>query len=108
MAYERICTREEVWQGEMAGFESRDGTRLLVTVLDGGEIRAFQQECPHQAFSLLHAKLDRHVLTCRAHRWRFDIRTGRGINPGNCSLTMYPTRREGADILVDVAGSGVS
>ncbi len=104
MAFEKICTLEDVWEGEMNGFTTADGTELLLAVLAGGDIRAFQQRCPHQEFSLLHAKLDKHVLTCRAHLWQFDIRTGKGINPSDCALALYPTRIEGDDIYVDVAG----
>ncbi len=89
----------------MSGFTTADGTEILLVVLPGGEVRAVQSRCPHQAFSLLHAKLDKHVLTCRAHLWQFDLRTGQGINPADCALAVYPTRVEGDDVLVDVTGA---
>ena len=104
MAFEKICTLDDVWEGEMSGFKAADGTEILLVVLPGGDVRAVQSRCPHQEFSLLQAKLDRHVLTCRAHLWQFDLRTGRGINPTDCALAVYPTRVEGDDVLVDVAG----
>ena len=44
------------------------------------------------------------VLTCRAHLWQFDVTTGAGVNPANCRLTEYPTKVEGDDVFVDVAG----
>lgn len=103
MTFEKICTLDDVWEGEMSGFKTIDGTEILLAVLSGGEVRALQPKCPHQEFSLLYAKLDKHVLTCRAHLWQFDIRTGKGINPSDCALRVYPTRVEGDDVYVDVA-----
>ena len=63
MAFEKICTLDDVWEGEMSGFKSMGGTEILLVVLPGGEVRAVQSKCPHQEFSLLHAKLDKHLLT---------------------------------------------
>lgn len=103
MAFEKICTLDDVWEGEMSGFTTADGTQILVVGLPGGEVRAVQSKCPHQEFSLLQARLDKHVLICRAHLWQFDLRSGDGINPRDCALAVYPTRIEGDDVLVDVA-----
>jgi len=104
MAFEKICTLDDVWEGEMSGFRTANGTEVLLVVLSGGDVRAVQSRCPHQDFSLLQARLEGHVLTCRAHLWQFDLRTGRGINPADCALAVYPTRVEGDDVYVDVAG----
>ena len=105
MAFEKICTLNDVWEGEMSGFTTADGTEVLIVVLPGGEVRAVQSRCPHQAFSLLQARLDKHVLICLAHLWQFDLRSGEGINPRECALAVYPSRIEGDDVLVDVVGT---
>lgn len=104
MAFEKICTLDDVWEGEMAGFRTANGTEVLLAVLAGGEVRAVQSRCPHQDFSLLQARLEDHKLTCRAHLWSFDLRTGKGINPADCALAVYPTRVEGDDVFIDVEG----
>lgn len=104
MAFEKICTLDDVWEGEMNGFTAADGTALVIALLAGGAVRAFQQRCPHQAFSLLQGRLEQHVLTCRAHLWQFDLRSGHGINPADCALALYPSRIVDDDIEVDVAG----
>ncbi|MSR13719.1 MAG: 2Fe-2S ferredoxin [Gammaproteobacteria bacterium] len=103
MAFEKICTLEEVWEGEMAGFTTANGTEVLLIGLQDYVVRAVQQTCPHQQFSLADGILDRHVLTCRAHLWQFDVRTDRGINPSDCALAVYPTKVEGDDVYIDVA-----
>lgn len=102
MPFEKICTLDEVWEGEMAGFTTRDGTGVLLIGLADGEIGAYQQVCPHQGFSLLDGKLDKHVLTCRAHMWQFDVRTGKGINPSSSALARYPIKIEGDDVYIDL------
>ena len=104
MAMEKICTVEDVWEGEMDAFEVTDGREVLVACLDGGDWRAFQAICPHQETALVEGTLEGTTLTCRAHLWQFDLVTGRGVNPSDSRLADYPVEVDGEDVLVDVAG----
>jgi toluene monooxygenase system ferredoxin subunit len=104
MAFEKICTLDDVWEGEMERFHTTDGTGVLIVFPNGGEPIAFQDRCPHQQFDLATGKLENNVLTCRAHLWQFDATTGQGVNPADCRLAIYPTRVDGDDVFVDVAG----
>lgn len=103
MGFQKACTLDEVWEGEMAEVEVGEHLVLLVGV-EGGEVRAFQAVCPHQDIPLCEGKFDGRVLMCRAHQWTFDARTGLGINPGDCKLAQYPVKLDGEDVLVDVEG----
>lgn len=103
MAYQKACTLDDVWEGEMAEFEV-GGQPVLLVALDGGEVRAFQGMCPHQDIPLCEGRFDGKVLMCRAHQWTFDARTGVGLNPGDCRLAVYPVKVDGDDVLVDVQG----
>lgn len=103
MTFHKVCTLDDVWEGEMTEVEIGEHEVLLVGV-EGGEVRAFQAVCPHQDIPLCEGKFDGKVLTCRAHQWTFDARTGRGINPGDCQLATYPIRIEGNDVFVQVEG----
>lgn len=103
MAFQKACTLDEVWEGEMAEIEIGEHQVLLVG-LDGGEVRAFQAVCPHQDIPLCEGKFDGKVLMCRAHQWTFDAKTGLGVNPGDCRLAQYPVRVDGDDVLIDVEG----
>lgn len=104
MAFEKICSLDDVWEGEMASFNTANGTMVLLVVLEGGEVKAYQGHCPHQEIELAEGTLDGTELTCSAHLWQFDLTTGEGINPASCRLSEYATRVEGDDIFVDVAG----
>jgi toluene monooxygenase system ferredoxin subunit len=103
MAFVKVCSLEELWEGEMESFEV-DGQEVLVLCRDGGEVRAFQGVCPHQDVPLVEGKFDGKVLVCRAHQWVFDASSGSGVNPAGCQLAEYPIRIDGDDVFVDTAG----
>ncbi|MCP3712497.1 Rieske 2Fe-2S domain-containing protein [Paraburkholderia sp. CNPSo 3274] len=103
MEYQKICTLDDLWAGEMIGAEV-DGHVIVVVNPEGGEPRAFRGVCPHQAIPLVEGKFDGRVLMCRAHQWTFDVNTGKGINPGDSRLRAYPAKIEGEDVLVAVGG----
>ncbi len=100
MSYTKVCTLDDVWEGDMEAFEV-DGHEVLIIVADGGKVVATQTICPHQNVELVEGNLDGKVLTCRQHLWQFDVETGKGINPGHAEIAMYPVKVEGEDILVD-------
>ena len=82
------------------------GRDVLLIHLEGGEVRAIPPSCPHQAQPLVEGTLEGTVLTCQAHKWRFDVVTGTGINPGNTVLTLFPVRIDADEVYVDVDGGG--
>lgn len=74
-----------------------DGRDLCV-VRVSGEIHAFDDACPHRQWPLHAGSLDGSVLTCRAHTWQWDVRTGalQRMRAPEC-LTMHDAReRDGA------------
>lgn len=101
MTFRPVCSEEDLWEGEMTAHEV-DGHDVLMIWPDGGQITAFQGMCPHQEIALVEGKFDGKTLTCRAHNWMFDACTGKGINPSDCELTMFPLRIENGTIFVDL------
>lgn len=103
--FTKVCTLDDVWEGDMDSFEV-DGVEVLIIVLDGGDVIATQSICPHQRVELAEGEFDgKKVLTCKQHLWQFDVRTGAGINPVHAAIAMYPVKVEGDDILVDLHGA---
>ncbi len=51
------------------------GRPLCLVRLDGA-VHAFDDACPHRRWPLHEGRLADHVLTCRAHTWEWDVRTG--------------------------------
>jgi toluene monooxygenase system ferredoxin subunit len=91
---------DELWEGEMDAVEVA-GTNVLLLNLDG-DVRAYHNRCPHQAWPLHEGDLDGQTLTCSRHLWEFNARTGHGINPDNCQLVSYPCKVEDGTIFVEL------
>jgi len=83
-----VCNVEELWDGEMEVFDV--GRTEVLVIKHDGRVHAYQAHCPHQGVPLVEGKLEKGVLTCRAHLWQFAANTGRGVNPANCRLKRYP------------------
>lgn len=103
MAFQRVCSLDDLWQGEMEEFEV-DGEEILLLHTEGGDIRAIPASCPHQETPLVEGELDGNALTCSAHLWQFDVISGKGINPDDAELCLFPVKVENDDIYVDVKG----
>jgi toluene monooxygenase system ferredoxin subunit len=95
-------TLDDVWAGEMRAVQLGATDVLLLCHLDGMLV-AYENRCPHLASALSEGAFDDGVLTCAAHEWRFDARTGRGLNPASVCLHRYPVRLDGEEIFVDTA-----
>jgi toluene monooxygenase system ferredoxin subunit len=101
MSYQKICSRDDLWEGEMQVFEA-GGKEILLVSLEGGAVRAFDPICPHQEQALIEGVFDDGIITCPAHLWQFDADTGLSVNPEGCEMHSYPVRVEGEIILVDL------
>ena len=67
-----------------------------------GEYYAIDNICPHVGGVLHAGKQEGGVIVCPIHEWKFDVKTGKCIWPGECELATYPLQVSGGDILVDV------
>lgn len=74
----------------------------LVLVRTGSGLHAYEGRCPHQGALLAEGELDKGVLVCRNHGWRFDAETGRRIGGSEC-LRPCPVREDGGSIFADVS-----
>ena len=100
MAFRKVATLDELWEGEMTGLEIEGQVVLLVNVAGG--IHAYADSCPHLGTRLSQGSLQRNVLTCATHGWEFDVSTGRGINPKTACLVSFAVKVGNGDILIDV------
>lgn len=103
MMFHPVCDCDELWEGELAEFTVAGHAILLIRQI-GGAFVAFQALCPHQDIPLAEGMLDDGVITCRAHLWQFDGKTGAGVNPEDCKLARYPVKVEHDKVHVSVDG----
>jgi toluene monooxygenase system ferredoxin subunit len=78
-----------------------EGRRVLLVQLEE-RLLAYDDRCAHRGAALSEGRLEGSVLTCSAHEWRYDARTGCGINPAGIKLRRFALKIEGSDVLVDV------
>ncbi|NUQ34198.1 MAG: Rieske (2Fe-2S) protein [Planctomycetaceae bacterium] len=81
-----------------------DGRSVLLANVDG-VIVAYENRCPHQGVPLSKGALEGGQLTCSAHRWCFDLRTGAGINPAVAKLKPVNVRKDARGIEIDANGN---
>ena len=85
-----VTTLDDLWSGEMRGLEV-DGAPIIVVNL-AGDIYPYDDRCPHSGQPLSRGSLDGVVLTCAAHEWSFDCRSGAGVNPATAALHRLEVR----------------
>lgn len=101
MNWHDVVPQEELWEGEILPATVADKEIFICNV--AGVIHAYEDRCPHQENPLSDGKLDGHSLTCKTHQWRFDLKSGCGINPTGARLTAFPVRVEGGVVQVALA-----
>lgn len=87
-------------EGDVTAVELEQASVLLTR--SGGEVRAFPNACAHLGMPLDQGEVRDHVLTCRYHGFRFDLRTGECLTVPEVQLPRFPTRMEGDRVLVQV------
>jgi len=100
----KVGTLDDVWTGEKVGLVVGGRPILLVNV--DGVVCAYEDRCRHKGVRLSEGRLEGSVITCAAHGWQYDARTGRGINPEAVVLPRYEVTIAGDDILVDLPEGG--
>jgi toluene monooxygenase system ferredoxin subunit len=73
--WHEVMTQGDLWSGEIVGVEAGGAKILLVNC--NGEIRAYEDRCPHLENPLSEGDLDGCKLTCSYHLWEYDVLTGK-------------------------------
>jgi len=106
MASRRVAALAELWDGEMRGCQV-EGRRILLVKLEG-TIHAYDDRCPHLGMPLSAGTLDGGVITCGAHCFEFDARTGAGVNPRNLRLCRHAVTVADDEVWVELEAEGTT
>jgi nitrite reductase/ring-hydroxylating ferredoxin subunit len=71
-------------------------------LLEGGEVHAVDNRCPHMGFPLHRGTVADGILTCHWHHARFDLCSGGTFDQWADELRRFPVEVEGGEIYVDV------
>ena len=97
--FHRALTLDDLWSGEMRAVVV--GGRRLLLVRVGDHVGAYEDRCAHQGVCLSEGRLEGREIVCRAHEWRYDACTGRGVNPASVRLRAAAVRLQDGVIFVD-------
>ncbi|MFH0983329.1 MAG: Rieske 2Fe-2S domain-containing protein [Planctomycetota bacterium] len=67
-----------------------------------GRFYATAARCPHADGPLVSGSLCGTEITCPMHAWRFDVASGKGLEPADARIETYPTFRKGGRLFVRV------
>jgi nitrite reductase/ring-hydroxylating ferredoxin subunit len=78
-----------------------DGHTICLLV-EGGEVYAVDNRCPHMGFPLHRGSVADGILTCHWHHARFDLCTGGTFDQWADELRRFPVEVDGDDVYVDL------
>jgi nitrite reductase/ring-hydroxylating ferredoxin subunit len=104
VTFVRVAGFSELFDGERRCFTLEERRVFLIKL--EGRVYAYENRCAHRELPIGTGRLEGYVLTCPAHEWQYDIRSGRGVNPDGARLRVFEVKIENDDVFVDV-GLGV-
>ncbi len=101
MAFERVARLDEIPRERGLGVRIRGIEVGLFRV--GEEVHAMEDRCPHAGVPLSRGRLCGAVVTCRAHGWDFDVRTGHPPEHADgFPIPCFAVRVEDGEVWVDL------
>jgi toluene monooxygenase system ferredoxin subunit len=102
MTFRRVADAGSVPPGEMRGIVMGALKVLLVNL--GGDVIAYEDSCPHRGVALSCGELDpaSGALTCGMHFWRYDARTGEGLDHNGAALRRLGMKEEDGGIWIAI------
>lgn len=98
----RLCRLDEVPRGALRGFPVPGLTWPVMVTRLGDEVVATSSVCPHEDVSLLDGELVGAVVTCAAHAYELDLRTGRCRHDPRLALRRYRVAVLDDEVWVDL------
>ncbi len=69
-----------------------------------GAVYAIDDACPHAGVSLGSSKLRGQIVTCRGHRFGYDVTTGQCVSIAGLRAASYPVKIVDGKIMVSIDG----
>jgi len=99
-SWEDAAAISDLAEGRVVAAEL-DKASVILTLVDG-EPRAYPNACTHLGMPLDDGHVEGGVLECAYHGFRYALATGECLTAPDVALPQYPTRVEGARVLVQV------
>jgi NADPH-dependent 2,4-dienoyl-CoA reductase/sulfur reductase-like enzyme/nitrite reductase/ring-hydroxylating ferredoxin subunit len=99
-AWRRVCSSEEISEGDSKSFELSEDEQVLISRRNG-QLFACSNACTHLGAPLSDGAIHGDVATCPWHNARFNVRTGEMLTaPALDDLPLYEVREDNGEISV--------
>lgn len=103
MSEHRVATKGDVPEGDGIAVDVGDKRIAIFRFEDA--FFAIDETCPHRGAPLHQGRVERGIVICPWHEWRFELESGCSpVNPLS-RVSTYPVRVDGDDIWIELADS---
>lgn len=95
-----VCRTDELTEGEARMVQVAD--KLIAIFLHEGQYFAIDDTCPHMGDSLSRGYVERGIVTCPWHAWRFRLSDGAWADNPRIKIGSYPVQIVDGEIQVQV------
>jgi nitrite reductase (NADH) small subunit len=99
--FQSVCRVEEVPEAE--GLTVEVGDRLIAVFREKGEFFAIDDMCPHMGASLSGGYVEKGIVTCPWHAWRFRLADGAWADNPRIKIGCHAVRIEGDQLQVKLS-----
>ena len=95
-----VCTTSQLLPGTSRVVSA--GDREVVVFNVDGDLVALDNRCAHKEQPLAGGVIRDGILTCPAHLWRYDVRTGQRVDSPGWEVGCHPVSVVNDEVVVDV------
>ena len=100
MEFYPVCRVSELAEGEARMVQVAD--KLIAVFRHEGQYFAIDDTCPHMGDSLSRGYVEKGIVTCPWHAWRFRLSDGAWADNPRIKIGCYPIRVMDGEIQVEV------
>ena len=97
----RLCSVKDMPPPGAAAEMQAGGRAICVANIDG-RLAALDNLCPHRQGPLGEGSVEDGTVVCPWHSWAFDARTGEAVHNPGVSVSVFPLRIDGEDVLIEL------
>ena len=100
MGFYPVCRVDELAEGEARMVQAAN--KLIAVFCHEGQYFAIDDTCPHMGDSLSRGYVEKGIVTCPWHAWRFRLSDGAWADNPRIKIGSYPIRILDGEIQVEV------
>ncbi len=100
MEFYPVCRVSDLAEGEARMVQAAD--KLIAVFCHEGQYFAIDDTCPHMGDSLSRGYVEKGIVTCPWHAWRFRLSDGAWADNPRIKIGCYPVRVMDGELQVEV------